>query len=356
MVILGIMKQLKLFFKIITENNCPLYDQGDLLSLSDKALSCPEDKPTCLILVREMTSILFDILETGFKSHETSEKLFNCSGCSGLIKFKLMSKAEVHRNALALSTPSLSSPDKTLLAEIKEFPLIQALPDAELNNVLSNFRKEHLSANSKLITKGQHNLYLYIVLSGNIEVTDSSLPIASLQRGDICGEMSYLGGEIASADVICTTEAEVLSVPGNAFSALIDRIPELQLFMAKILVKRLAHSNTSKLDTFDATMSGQICEMPPAELFQIFHMNQKTGVLTLELQLEPAKISFREGCIVGAQYGKETNQDAIFSILKETEGRYVFSSGLPTEDMQAEEIGDFMMLLMEGIKRIDEEG
>ena len=46
MVTLKIMKSFKLFFKIIADNNCPLYERGELLTLSDKALSCPENKPT----------------------------------------------------------------------------------------------------------------------------------------------------------------------------------------------------------------------------------------------------------------------------------------------------------------------
>ena len=94
--------------------------------------------------------------------------------------------------------------------------------------------------------------------------------------------------------------------------------------------------------------------MPPAELFQIFHMNQKTGILSLELPNGNARVSFREGCVINAQYNEMNNQSAIFEMLKEKEGRYSFTTGLSPEEMKAAEIGDFMMLLMEGIKRVDE--
>ncbi len=347
-------KQMQFFFKIIVDSNCPLYEQGDLLSLSDKALACPENKATCLILVREMTTILFDLLDGGLQRDGASGKLYSCSGCSGLIKFKLISEAEVRRDSLALSDSRPTPKDDALLAEIRAFPLIKAIPDAEISNVVRCFRKERLPASSTLITKGQKSLYLYIVFSGSVVVSDGSLVVASLGPGDICGEMSYLGGDVAGADVRTITEAEVLSISGDAFSTLLDRIPELQAFMARILVKRLSQSNASKFKTFDACMSGWIRDMPPAELFQIFHMNQKTGVLSLEFPKGEAKVSFRDGCVINAQYGKETNQDAIFDMLKEKEGRYSFSTGLTPEEMKAAEIGDFMMLLMEGIKRVDE--
>lgn len=348
------MKSLRLYFIISTDNNCPLYSKGELLTLSGRALSCPENKAACLILVREMTNLLFEYLDGGDGNKDML--VHSCSGCSGLIKFTSISEEEAKQEGLIIDTPALDSEDEALLSEIQDFSLIQAIPEVEMARAIRCFRKEKLPANSTLILKGQSSLYLYLILSGDLVVSDSSLVIASLGRGDICGEMSYLGNDVAGADVLTVTETEVLSIAGDAFCRLIDRIPELQLFMAKVLVNRLSTSNASRFDTFDACMSGWINEMPPAELFQIFHMNQKTGVLSLELPRGYARVSFREGCVINAQYGKKDSQDAIFAMLKEREGRYMFTTGLTPEEMKAAEIGDFMMLLMEGIKRIDESG
>ena len=46
---------------------------------------------------------------------------------------------------------------------------------------------------------------------------------------------------------------------------------------------------------------------------------------------------------------------AIFALLGEREGRFSFVPGIPAALATAAEIGDFMMLLMEGIKRLDEQ-
>ena len=350
------MKQFKILFKIVMDNNCPLYNKGELLTLSDKALSCPENKPTCLILVREMTNLLLILLDSETVDGGVDVKTYSCSGCSGLIKFNQISEEEARQDGLISSDPPLDPESEELLASICDFPMIKTIPEADINRVVRCFRKERLPGNSTFIIKGQSCLYLYLILSGRVVVSDSSLVIASLGPGDICGEMSFLGGDVAGADVRTLTESVVLSISGDAFSKLLDRIPELQLFMSKILVQRLTESNASHFDTFDACMSGWIAEMPPAELFQIFHMNQKTGVLSLELPQGEAKVSFREGCVINAQYRNKTNQAAIFDMLKEKEGRYTFTTGLSPEEMKAAEIGDFMMLLMEGIKRVDESG
>ena len=350
------MKQFNFFFKIVTDNNCPLYDKGEFLTLSDKALVCPENKPTCLILVREMTNLLFSLLESGDLQGGADNKVYNCSGCSGLMKFSRISENEAMQDGLISSSPPLDPEGEALLAAIRNFPLIKAIPATDLSKVVRCFRKERLPANITFITKGQKCLYLYLILSGEVVVSDGSLLIASLGSGDICGEMSYLGGGSAGADVRTLKTSEVLSISGDVFSKLLDRIPELQLFMSRLLVQRLAESNASHFDAFDACMSGWITEMPPAELFQIFHMNQKTGVLSLDLPQGQAKVVFREGCVINAHYRDKSNQAAIFDMLKEKEGRYAFTTGLTPEEMKAAEIGDFMMLLMEGIKRVDESG
>jgi hypothetical protein len=126
--------------------------------------------------------------------------------------------------------------------------------------------------------------------------------------------------------------------------------------MVRILAKRLADANSVRVSDFDFSMHGRVNEMTPAELLQIFHMHQKTGVLSLDLPLGPGNVSFRDGNIVVAEYAGQNGQNAVFSILAEKEGVYNFANGLSPESMDKKSIGDFMMLLMEGVRRTDEEG
>jgi hypothetical protein len=125
--------------------------------------------------------------------------------------------------------------------------------------------------------------------------------------------------------------------------------------MARLLAKRLSLTNAARSREFESCMSGRIDEIVPAELFQIFHMHQKTGVLQMELPNGTGKVSFREGCMINASYNNTENQEAVFNILAEKKGVYRFTTGLSPKEMKAAEIGDFMMLLMEGVKRVDEE-
>ena len=66
-------------------------------------------------------------------------------------------------------------------------------------------------------------------------------------------------------------------------------------------------------------------------------------------------MAFRDGAIIGAKFMEHENKEAVFALLRENQGRFNFVKGIPSSLLEVEEIGDFMMLLMEGIKQMDEE-
>jgi len=194
-------------FVIVGERGCPFYSLDDRMVLTDNAVSLPVGHPSCLILVRAVTELLFQLLpvaDSGFS--EFRETVFSCGGCSGLMKFKLEAGAQ-----------------------------------------------------------GQ-------------------------------------------AD-----------------------------------------------DDGDPVMSGQLDALLPAELLQVFHMHQKTGKLLLEMEGGTARIMFREGAVIAARYGELDNQEAVYAMLAQRKGYFRFIPGLPESMKKSSEIGDFMMILMEGLKRMDEE-
>jgi CRP-like cAMP-binding protein len=348
------MKSFQAIFKIIEDNHCPIYKVGEQLILSDKALSCPDNKATCLILVREMTQLLFNLM--ALKNDTTllaSKTIFSCSGCTGLIKFISVSAPDIQLTGKEeASLPG--GREQELLEKIRSLPLMQVIPADDLKRFVSRFQLLPVREGSFLIHKGEANSSLYIILSGQVLVVDGPLVITTLGVGEICGEMSYLGNDVAGASVRALCETEVLAVSSDDFSLLLDTLPAVQIFMARLLAQRLTRLNRARSEDFSSCMQGKLQEMAPAELFQVFHMNSKTGVLSLDLPRGPGKISFREGCIINARYQGLENEEAIFAMLAEHEGTYRFTIGLSPQEMKAAEIGDFMRLLMEGIKRVDD--
>ncbi len=197
-------------FDIINECNCPFYCNKDKFILTNQSVKFPAGRPACLILVRELTSLLFTLLPhaaTGFAKQQ--DTVFTCGGCTGLIKFRL-------------------------------------------------------------------------------------------------GELAEESGEQAVAEN--------------------DR----------------------------AMISGRLDAISPIELLQVFHMHQKTGKLLFDVPAGRGRISFREGALIAARFGEMDNQEAIYALLREREGHFDYVPGLPSSLMAARELGDFMLILMEGCRHLDE--
>jgi len=104
----------------------------------------------------------------------------------------------------------------------------------------------------------------------------------------------------------------------------------------------------------ESAISGRLEAIAPAELLQVFHMHQKTGRLILEFEDGSARVTFREGGLLAVRYEGFDNQEAIYAMLPQRKGSFHFIPGLPEALMKTPEIGDFMMILMEGLRRLDE--
>ncbi|MFW2368276.1 MAG: DUF4388 domain-containing protein [Desulforhopalus sp.] len=351
------MMKLRIVFGIVEDRNCPLYDEGELLYLTDKTLSCPQGKEVCLILARDLTELLFSLLQKkGDEGRDSESKvLHNCSGCTGLIKFSPVSQeveAEAEQDSAAAH---IDAAVMTRYGTVIESAFLRVFPPEEIESILDDFEELFIDEGETLIDQGKKNINLYIIVSGKLVVEDGGIPLATLKNGDLCGEMSYLGAEVAVSTVKAIKNCHVLVIPGEKFNQLLGDNHEVQSYMARLLAKRLKKTNVVRTSNFESCMSGRIDHIVPAELFQIFHMHQKTGVLALDLPDGEAKVSFREGCIINASYCDWRSEEAIFKILAMKEGMYRFTTGLSPEEMRAAEIGDFMMLLMEGVKRVDED-
>jgi CRP-like cAMP-binding protein len=351
------MKTFKAFFEIAEEINCPLYNKGEQMVLTDKTFSCPAEKEVCLILVRDMTQLLFTLIsEKGGGGKALPARIFSCSGCTGLIKFRQIEAQGVTTGDNAEKIEArIDSAMQEIHGRVITSPFLQSIPSEKVTPVLRKFQEVAVPAKTILIHQGEPNPNLYLIMTGSFAVENNGERIAVLTGGEIFGEMSYLGTGEAVATVRALDDSLVLAVTADDFSHLLNSATSVQVFMAKLLADRLQQINAARARDFESCMSGKIDDVVPAELFQVFHMHQKTGVLVMSLAQGEARVSFREGCIINASYCDKRNEHAIFDMLAEKKGYYRFNTGLTAKEMKAAEIGDFMALLMEGVKRVDEE-
>ncbi|OQY59170.1 MAG: hypothetical protein B6245_08070 [Desulfobacteraceae bacterium 4572_88] len=341
-------------FKIIGENNCPLYELGNEFYLSEDSFFPPKNKPPCLILVKDVIKVLKDHGGgEAFPKDEEASPIFNCSGCTGLIRFTYKREAEA-------DTPVVSRKPEDYIGvvarSLSKFSIFQSLDDNVVKEFTSYLRFDEFVAGDVIIRKGDPGRNLYIIVSGRIEVVgDDEMNLAFMEKGDVFGEMSLLSGNPVGATIRVGKPTTVLYIVSKDFKKVLNKSPSLQMYFTRLLAGRMAEINMARSEEFASGMAGKLSEMPPSELFQTFNMNQKTGVLTLKLADTTAFLSFREGGLVNVKYDGKEGQEAFFELLKLKRGRFKFIPGLSAEDMKAEEVGDFMQLLMEGLRRIDED-
>ncbi len=350
-------------FEIVEEKDCPMYNRGDHFQLLGLAFSPPKEKATCLFLAREVTEFMVRKLgEEQFAPEKEGRTTFNCSGCTGLIKFELKKKAEteyatLHMRMLAKAeAPESGVQDiESLTSLLNSFSFFQVMDEQCISDLITYVKVKQYDVDETIIEKGDESIFTYMLLTGKVEVQDNDKVIAYLNRGEIFGEMSMLTGKPVGATIRVVEPAKVLSINNEQFRHMLVKYPAIQMNITKILAQRLNESNLLKTKEASASFSGQISDIPVAELCQFLNNNSKTGVALLETPHGEGSISFSKGEMVKAQFRGDSGVKAFYQILKESGGSFKFTPGLSDMEKGSPPLGSFMNLLMEGLQKIDEE-
>ncbi|MFW5636615.1 MAG: cyclic nucleotide-binding domain-containing protein [Thermodesulfobacteriota bacterium] len=335
-----------ILIKIIEDRKCPLYALGDEFRLSGAAMELPADKPICLRLVKDITRLCEE------EARDRPKDVFVCSGCAGRIRLgykKNPSAGEV--------PPKKTGTELTVIAGLlKRFDIFREFDDRDIRDIITYLNLKKFAPGETVIRKGEHGRNLYIVASGRVEilVEEEEVNIAFLGSGEVFGEMSLLSGEPAGATVRVIEPARILYIRNRDFRPVLNRFPSLQMYFARLMAKRLAYTNTARSEEFASGMIGKLTDMSASEIFQTLNTNQKSGVLTLDLVGGTGAVAFREGELVSARFNHTEGVEAFYALLRHKQGRFKFKPGLSEKNLKAEPLGDFMFLLMEGVRLADE--
>jgi CRP/FNR family cyclic AMP-dependent transcriptional regulator len=131
-------------------------------------------------------------------------------------------------------------------------PSIGLLGELELEDLhllSSSGRGWNVESGLKVISEGDQQDCLYIVIKGKLDVSkqgeDGLLSVAELNVGDAFGEMNFLDRESASATVTAKQDSTIWRMSRNEFYGFTDAHPQvaMQLFraLAVLVVGRLRH-------------------------------------------------------------------------------------------------------------------
>ncbi len=339
------MKLPEVHVTIIEDKGCPIYSEDDTFQVSGITLDHPPEKPVCLILVDDLVRQFRD------GAQGNPQRTFYCSGCTGCIRLD----CRVNLFTRTLLPKKKTNDMAAIVNKLKKFEIFEALEKPEIEQIIALLKLKKFGENEIVIRKGEPGRYLFIIVSGRVEVLEeNNISIATLGPGEVFGEMSLLSGNPVGATIRVVEAARILFIGRSDFKQILNKFPSFQMYFSRLLVKRLSFTNTARAEEISSGMTGMLSEMLPAEIFQSLNSNQKTGVIDMDLPRGSARVYFRDGEIVHATYDQREGTSAFFEILQETEGRFKFKPVLPEEHQENEPLGDFMWLLMEGVRVTDE--
>jgi len=345
-------------FVITAANDCPMYSVDDEFSLEGLAFTPSLNKPTCLFLAREITEILVTENFINLKQGK-DKKEFNCSGCTGIIKFKFAEEKKYHTPQMRMLAAMESREQSRALGPLENmlntFSFLKVLDEESLQVIIKYLFMNDFDPEEIIIQEGHPGKNLYMIVSGRVSVLDEAdEAIAFLGRGEIFGEMSIFSGKPVCATIKTIESTKVLCLDGDDLKNILTKFPFLQSAVTQFLVQRLGDTNVAQTDKISLGLTGQLMELPPSDLFQMMNENNKTGRVSMNLENGSAQVVFREGEVIDARYKEKIGKAAFFDILRENKGRFSFSANLSYGEEQLKPIDNFMKLLMEGLRLIDE--
>ncbi|MBW6521757.1 MAG: DUF4388 domain-containing protein [Desulfoarculaceae bacterium] len=348
-------------FVIIEEQHCPLYNVGEEITVDDGVMRLPAAKSTCLTLAQDIIKLVSeDVAYEQYLQGTRKKTSFDCGGCAGHIRFEFKQEkgfASVQMKLLAAARRKEQLKDISQFAGLlRGIQIFQPLSDEDLFDLATLLKLETCPWGFPVLQKGDVGDHLYIILSGRVEVMDEDgVTLAEMGKGEVFGEMSLLSGEAVTSTIMAVEPTELATLSKKNFRHMQVRFPDLQVFFYKLLVSRIMSSNRQRAEELSSGMVGQFVDIPPVELLQMINSNQKTGYLKIEAGQSKGQLLFNEGELVYAVFDGKDSREAFYAVLALKEGRFSFMQGLLPQDMQYEAIGGFMGMLMEGMKRLDDQ-
>ncbi|MEO8698565.1 MAG: GGDEF domain-containing protein [Kofleriaceae bacterium] len=133
-------------------------------------------------------------------------------------------------------------------AELYKLKVLQGVSLSSVEELLDQADLRTLVPGDVLLTLGQENASMFMILSGKLGVHlegPHGDPVAVLEAGQTVGELSVMQGAPASAFVVCAEHARLLELDESRFWALVNASHEFTVNLLMMLAQRLRANNTT---------------------------------------------------------------------------------------------------------------
>jgi putative two-component system response regulator len=166
-------------------------------------------------------------------------------------------------------------------------------------------------------------------------------------------------GEVEDVPVIFLSgmdevESKVEALHLGAEDYLLKPVDMMELAArARNIIRRDNRRKKKETGFINPGVIGDLKNLSLPDIVQTLHLGLKTALVTLKNNEEAAKIFFENGRIKHCEFADARGEAAFYALLKWETGDFVIEHGIKTKEQTV--MMDEMQMLMEGLRRLDEE-
>ena len=115
----------------------------------------------------------------------------------------------------------------SLVQSLRRIPDFSTLDYSTLLQIVGESMNLFWKAGSVIFEPGAPGDALYVVLSGEVSITDDGHEVAHMRAGDSFGEMSLLMNATHTKSAHAVTDSEILVLPKESFENILETNPTL---------------------------------------------------------------------------------------------------------------------------------
>lgn len=137
-----------------------------------------------------------------------------------------------------------STTKDTIVTRLRQDPTFATMEQADLESLASIMGYREYPKGSFVVTKNDTSSTMFLLVAGRVKVSVASpegkeLALSYLEAPSYFGEMGVVDASPRSADVIATTDIEVLTVEAKDLATVFGIQPELAIALVSTLSRRL---------------------------------------------------------------------------------------------------------------------
>ena len=132
-----------------------------------------------------------------------------------------------------------------LVSSLADVPVFSGCSKKELQAIAKTVRTIEHPAGSVIATEGEPGAGLFVIESGDADVTIGGTRVNQLHAGDFFGEMALLDGGPRTATVTATTDIKLWALTEWVFRGLLVEHPSIALRTLEAMAARLRAATKS---------------------------------------------------------------------------------------------------------------